>query len=143
MKKGFTMIEVMLSVALLTAIAGIGSPIYQSFQNKNNLDVTTTTVVQTLRRAQVLAQSVEGDMPWGVKLQSGSLVLFKGDVFETRDTAFDEVFDIPAGVTPSGESEILFSKLTGIPQTTGSMVLSITANETTTIYINEKGTITF
>jgi prepilin-type N-terminal cleavage/methylation domain-containing protein len=143
MKKGFTMIEMLLSVALLTAIAGIGSPIYQSFQNRNNLDVTTTTVVQTLRRAQVLAQSVESDMPWGVNLQNGSLILFKGDVFETRDAEFDDVFEIPASIATSGVPEIIFSKLTGIPQTTGSIVLSSTANETTAIAINEKGTITF
>lgn len=143
MKKGFTMIEILLSMAVLSIIVGIGSPIYQSFQNRNNLDITTTTIVQTMRRAQVLAQSVDGDTSWGVKIQSGSIVLFQGVNFETRDPEFDEMFDLPTSITPSGLPEIIFTKFTGLPQITGSIVLTYNINETRNITINEKGTINF
>ena len=63
---GFTLLEVLLSVAIIALIAGIGTPVYQSFQTRNDLDVVTNTVAQSLRRAQVLARASDGDTTWGV-----------------------------------------------------------------------------
>ena len=140
---GFTLIEVMLSLAAISIIAGISIPIYQSFQARNDLDIATVSIVQTMRRAQILAQAVDGDTSWGVKLQSESLTLFKGANYVARDSSFDEVFDISTTITPSGISEVVFAKFTGLPQTTGTITLSSNINETRTITINEKGAVSY
>ena len=140
---GFTLIEVMLSLAAISIIAGISIPIYQSFQARNDLDIATVSIVQTMRRAQILAQAVDGDTSWGVKLQSDSLTLFKGANYVARDSSFDEVFDISTTITPSGISEVVFAKFTGLPQTTGTITLSSNINETRTITINEKGAVSY
>lgn len=136
---GFTLMEGLLSIAVIAIIAGISIPIYQSFQVRNDLDIATVSTVQTLRRAQVLAQAVDGDTSWGISVLSGSLTLFKGASYAARDTAFDEMFEVPASITPSGLSEIIFTKFTGLPQTTGTITLTSNANETRTITINAKG----
>ncbi len=138
---GFTLLEVLLSVAIITLIAGLGTPIYQAFQVRNDLDVATNTISQSLRRAQVLSQSVDGDSSWGLYVQNGEVALFQGVSYASRNTSFDEVFDLPGSITPSGISEIVYSKFTGEPQVTGTITLTSSTNETRNITINEKGMI--
>ena len=140
---GFTLLEVLLSVAVIALIAGLGAPIYQSFQVRNDLDVATNTISQSLRRAQVLSQAVDGDTTWGISVQSGAIILFQGASYASRNTNFDEVFDLPGSITPSGVSEIIYEKFTGEPQNTGTVTLTSNTNEARNITINEKGNITY
>lgn len=140
---GFTLLEVLLSVAIIALIAGIGTPIYQAFQVRNDLDVATNTISQSFRRAQVLSQAVDGDTTWGLSVQSGAIILFQGASYASRNTNFDEVFDLPGSITTSGVSEIVYNKFTGEPQNTGTVTLTSNANETRNITINGKGTITY
>lgn len=143
MNKGFTLLEMLLSIAAIAVIAGISVPVYQSFQVRNDLDVAAVTIVQTSRRAQALAQAVDGDTSWGIRMQSGSIVMFKGASYAGRDAAFDEIFQVPTSIVPSGVSEIVFTKFSGHPQTTGSITLSSNTNETRNIAINAKGAISY
>lgn len=140
---GFTLIELLLSISVIMIIAGMSAPIYQSFQVRNDLDIATVTIAQSLRRAEVLAQAVDGDTNWGVDIRTGSITVFKGASYATRDTAFDELFDVPTSITPSGASEVVFAKFTGVPQTTGTITLTSNANETRIITINAKGTVSY
>lgn len=135
--------EVLLSIATIAVIAGISIPFYQSFQVRNDLDITANTLVQTLRRAQTLSQAVDGDANWGVKTEISDLILFKGASFATRDTNFDEIFTVPLTITPSGLTEIVFTKFTGLPQSIGTTTLTASTAEIRNININEKGTLTY
>lgn len=143
MSKGFTIIEMMLSIAVIAIIAGIGTPIYQSTQVRNDLENASVAYAQSLRHAQILSRAMDGDTSWGVKIQSGSIVLFKGVSYATRDNTFDEVSDVPTSITPSGVTEIVFTKFTGLPATTGTLTLTSSLNDIKTITINEKGTIIY
>lgn len=140
---GFTLIELLLSIAVITLIAGMSAPVYQSFQVRNDLDIATVATAQNLRRAETLATAVDGDTSWGIKVQSGSITLFKGTSYAARDVAFDESFDLPESLTPSGVSEVVFAKFTGLPQTTGTITYTSNANETRNITINAKGMVSY
>lgn len=142
-KKGFTLLEVLLSVAIVALLAGLGTPIYQSFQVRNDLDIAANTLAGSLRRAQVLSQSVDGDATWGVSVQNAAITLFRGASYASRNTDFDEAFDMPGSIIPTGVSEITYDTLTGKPQTIGTVTLTSNINETRNITINEKGTITY
>ncbi len=137
------MIEVMLSLAIIGVLAGISAPIYQSFQVRNDLDIAAVTIAQSMRRAQVLSEAVDGDATWGVDVRSGSITVFKGATYAGRDTTFDELSPMPTSITPSGFGGAVFAKFTGLPQTTGTITLTSNANETRTITINAKGTISY
>ena len=141
-RDGVTLIEVVLSLALIVLIFGIATPIYQDYQIRNGVDISVNTIVENLRRAQILSEAVDGDSTWGVNITSGNITLFKGASFVARDSSFDESSDMLSSILPSGLTEIVFSKLDGFPNNVG--ILTLTANGTSrTISINEKGTVIF
>ncbi|MDD5416185.1 MAG: type II secretion system protein [Candidatus Daviesbacteria bacterium] len=141
-KSGFTLLEVLLAISVVAILSGLSIPVFRIMLTKNDLDIATTTVAQTLRRAQLLSQAVDGDTSWGLQVQSGSIVLFKGTSFISRDSNFDETFDMATTIGVSGTTEYVFSKFTGLPQATGTINLS-TENDSRSVSINEKGTIGF
>lgn len=140
--KGFTLLEMLLSVVVIAILAGFSLPVFRTMLTKNDLDVATVTVVQTLRRAQTQSLAVDGDTTWGVKVQSGSITLFKGASYTTRDSNFDETFEIPTAITTGGVSEIVFSRLLGQAQTTGTITLA-TDNDNSSVTINDKGMVSY
>lgn len=140
--QGFTLLELLLCVAIISGLAGLSLPVYRNLIKKNDLDIAVNTVVSSLRRAQVLSQAVDGDTTWGLKTQSGSVVIFKGESFTTRDTNFDETFEVPTTISISGTTEIVFTKFTGFPQSTGTINLS-SESDVRSVTINGKGMVDY
>lgn len=141
--RGFTLPEVLLSLTLLSIIAGMIIPAYRTFTIRDELDIATTTLVQNLRRAQALSQAADGDMTWGVRVGVGSILVFKGASYVLRDSSFDENTSMPTSITPSGIYEVVFSKVSGMPQATGTFILTSQANESRTVTINAKGMVDY
>lgn len=140
---GFTLVEVLLSVAIISVLAGLSLPVYQSFNNRNELDIIAQSLANDLRRAQLYSRGAQNDSQWGVEIQTGAITLFKGSVFASRDTAYDEATTVPATITVSGDSEVLFAKLSGAPDASGSITLTSVNNDTRTVTINAKGMVSY
>lgn len=140
--KGFTLLEVILSLAIVAILTGLSLPVYRTLMIKNDLDTAAVTIAQSLRRAQTLSQAVDGNTSWGVKVQSGSITLFKGTSYASRDSSFDETFDTPGSISFSGVQEVVFSKFSGEAQTTGTATLA-SESDTRSITINSKGVISY
>ncbi|MEI8060838.1 MAG: type II secretion system protein [Candidatus Berkelbacteria bacterium] len=145
MKKrtGFTLIEVLLSVATITVIAGFSVPLYLRSQNKNDLDVAAQSFEQALRRSQVLSISSQGDSSWGVRIDPGNITLYKGTTYVGRDATYDEITTFPTNMTLSAPTEIYFAKMTGVPNSTPSLTMTSVQNDSRTITINAKGVADF
>ena len=144
MRNGFTLLEVLLSIALIAILVGLSLPVYYTLFSKNDLDVAKNQVAQSLGRAIFLSSASDGDTTWGVKILSGSVVIFKGTNYSTgRNSSYDETYPIASSITPSGLTEIVFGKMTGLPQTTGNIILTSTNGEIRTITINSKGTVSY
>jgi prepilin-type N-terminal cleavage/methylation domain-containing protein len=141
--KGFTLPEMLLSIALLAIIGGMSIPMYRVFMVRDELDLAATSIVQNLRRAQSLSRASSGDMTWGVHVGVGSILIYKGSSYVLRDSTFDENTSIPTTIVPTGMNEVTFSKAGGVPSATGTFILTSQANETRTITINEKGTVDY
>ncbi len=142
-QSGFTFVEILLTIALMGILFAMSAPIYQSLQTNNDLDIAINTIAQSSHRAQTLSQAVDGDSTWGLKVQSGSIVLFQGVDYASRDVSFDEVYDLPGAIVPSGLQELTFAKLSGEPSTTGTFILASSNNETRTATINTKGIVEY
>ena len=139
---GFNLLEIMLTVAMITLIAGIFVPIAGNVYNHNNLENATQQVVQNLRRAQTLARASEGSSDWGVFLSGSSSTIFQGTSYATRNTNFSEQENLNGNALASGLTEIVFGESNGFPKTIGTITITI-GNENKTITINEKGFINY
>lgn len=137
---GFTLLEVMLSVAVLGVVGIFSIPIFQAFQVRNDLDIAVENTVHVLRRAQVYARSGANDSSWGVQVTTSSIVLFQGQTYSTRDTQWDEITAFPSDVIASSTPTIYFLSLNG--QTSGTSAISFASinNEVRNIVINKYGT---
>lgn len=137
---GFTLIETLLAIAILSMIVGISVPALGNLQPKNTLSVSQSVLLQSLHEAQLKSQAVENDSTWGVYVQAGSITLFQGVSYVGRNSDYDQVFDLSSSITPSGLSEVVFSKMYGYPNFTGTFTLTHGSsglfNE---LNINEKG----
>lgn len=135
---GFTLLEVLVTVTVIGLLAGFAAPVYQSFQVRADVDIAALSTVHNLRRAQSLAMASAGDSTWGVRVGPGSIVVFQGESYASRDAQFDEVTAINTALTLGGMTEVVFSKVSGLPVSTG--IISFSARERTlTVTINSHG----
>ncbi len=142
-KKGFSLLEILLSVTLVAMLFSVAIPIFLSFYTKNDFDISTNTIGQSLRRAQILSQASDGDSSWGVRVDTGNIVLFKGSSYGVRDASYDESYELSTTITPSGLQEVVFGKFNGEPLQTGTMTITLNDGTVRNISINEKGTISY
>lgn len=133
----------LLSLAAMAIIAGIGVPVYQSLQARNDLDIAATTLAQDYRRAQALAQASDGDAMWGVNIGSTSIAVFKGASYATRDASYDENASIPTSITSTGVPSVVFTKFTGLPQTIGATTFTSSTGNTMVVIVNAKGMVAY
>jgi len=138
--RAFTLLEILLSITLIVVLFGISLPPYYKFFVKNNLDVAKNQIIQCLRRASFLSAASVEDDTWGVYIQRSSVVIFRGSDYSSREEEYDETYIIPSEITPSGLNEIVFEKMTGLPQESGEIIIS-SGNDSKTIIINDKGAI--
>ncbi len=124
MKKGFTLIELMLSVGVIAILLMITVPVMQRYLARSDMDVLTNVIVQDLYRAQSLARAGENNASWGVYVQNGSITLFQGASYATRNQVKDELYTISSGVQVTGKNEYNFTIFTGNPVSSGSTTLT-------------------
>lgn len=137
---GFTLLEVLLSVGIIILLAGLSAPVYMSFSNRNDLDIATQSLAETLRRAETYARGVKADDQWGVAVHSGGITLYKGASYAARDTSYDEDTSVSSALTFGGLSEVVFAKLDAAPSATGDITITQpNTNDSKTVSINAKG----
>lgn len=122
--RAFTLIEILLVVAALAMLIAVTLPISLDFYKSQQLDVHTREIIQSLRRAQLKAMSIQDDASFGVYLTDDNYTLFKGDSYETRKIQHDEVFDLPQVIGLTGLSEVIFLKSEGTPSTIGTIIVT-------------------
>lgn len=142
-ESGFTLVEMLLCVAIITLLAGLSVPVYFSAQTRNDTVNTAETIADALRRAETYARAVDGDGPWGINFTSTSATLFQGTSYAARTTSQDETLTVPSDVTLGYTGDIIFAKFTGVPATTPSITVTAANTTTATITINAKGMVNY
>lgn len=137
-KKAFSLIEILLIIALMGAVLLIGIPLGQTALTGSEIDTAYEVGLKSLRLAQAKSQGGYEDSTWGVRFQQPNIIIFKGSSFQTRDASYDVKTVLGAKVGYSGINEVYFSKIEGIPSVTGSINI-FSYEKSRVIQINSNG----
>lgn len=147
--KGFTLIEIVLVIAIFGILLGLSAMYYQSTQVRTDIHTQATNIVHYLRLAQSNAASGLNNQDHGVHFESGYYTTFRGSSYVQNDPNNFRM-DLPSTMTVSnislngGGSSVIFTKSTG--ETTNYGTISLTSaqiNKTIPITITEVGTINY
>lgn len=142
--RGFTALEILIVIAILAILLATILPSFTNFRRSSLLNTDTMNLVTLINRARLLSVSSKDDERYGIHLESGKAVLFKGDIYSASEPT-NETHVFGTGLTLSsiaisgGGSEVLFEKVTGATTngknaTTTLLVTGTTSSTTVLIF---------
>ncbi|MEK7657952.1 MAG: prepilin-type N-terminal cleavage/methylation domain-containing protein [Patescibacteria group bacterium] len=149
--KAFTLIELLIVVAIMAILAAVGSVNLFNFRAQNNLNLTVNEIISLLRNAQNRSITQENGSNWGVHLENPSnqddfYALFQGAVYSSGNTVLRAnlrptvQFNDPS----SGASkDIIFNSISGLPFASTTVIISLKSDSSKikTITVNANGRI--
>lgn len=104
MIKGFTLVELLLVIAIVAFVGATSIPVGSAFLVRNQLKNKTNEIVSSMRTAQLESISGKEDSQWGVSIDASEIILFKGSSYIARDSDFDQIFSIRIYRTAGGHN---------------------------------------
>jgi prepilin-type N-terminal cleavage/methylation domain-containing protein len=147
MSKGFTLIEIILVVAVMLVLAGMAPTFYTRFLLQNATANTTDEIVGSLRKAQISAMTSKQGSAWSVNFSANAVTLYIGTTFAGHNIAFDEKFSKNSNITIScplcvNGTDISFARVTGLPTpSTATITVSSSNGDSETISVNSQGVV--
>ncbi len=147
-KHGFTILEMLLVIAISASVVVIFIPTLSSFRGDHALRATTADVVSLLHEARMQTLSSVNRMQYGVYFETGRAVLFPGSVFtepnsQNKEIVFPSDVRIPpvGGISLSSGTTVVFKRLSGETDSSGTITLERITNSshTRTITILKTG----
>ncbi len=143
MQKGFTLIEMLVVIAVIGIIALVVMPSFSTMRQRAVLKSATSDVLSALDKARSQTLASVNSSEYGVHFQSDKVVIFKGTVYSAVDANNENILIAsPATISTitlsGGGSDVYFNRLTGAPNKTGTVVVSV-SSVTKTVTINATG----
>lgn len=129
-QKGFSIIEIMVVLAILAVMAMIVLPSFQTMRSSQVIKAAASDVFSALDRAKSYTLSSIDSSEYGVHFESNKIVIFKGKVYSSTDPLNTEVAIVsPASISEinltGGAVDLYFNRLNGMPDKTGTITVSI------------------
>ena len=142
-KKGFTLIEVVIGMAIIAFLAGLGLFLSMDFYRGYSFNYEKNLIVASLQKARSRAMANINQTSHGFCKQGDEYIVFEGNDCSdlARDTSKDEIFQASKviNLTNLSSKGIVFEQLSG---NAASTTLSLTGEgKTANISINEEGAI--
>lgn len=139
--RGFSLIELLIVIAIGTVLLALTLPVGFSFYRSVISDDVAEEIATTLRKASEEARMGKNDIVHGVYFGSSTVTHFQGVSYALRVAPADEVTGLQPAVTLTGfPAEVTFAKVTGMPSATGTLVVSL-YGYTHQVKINSRGVI--
>lgn len=130
MRKGFSLIEIIIVIAIFAALFVITLTAFSRFNNNQALNRSVSEVTSILNEARALTLASKNNAVYGVHFLSDRVTLFTGQIFSPSDPD-NEVNVISSKVSISnialsgGGDDIIFQRLTGKTNQNGTITLSL------------------
>ncbi|MCD8545854.1 prepilin-type N-terminal cleavage/methylation domain-containing protein [Candidatus Woesebacteria bacterium] len=132
--RGFTLLEILLVIALLLLVSALSTPLLSRFVLQNHFDTTGNHVIGSIRKAQAYAESGRDESPWGVCLYNSAIRFYSGSC--VSPTYFED-FAIVSSVQVAGLSDTTFNSV-GEPSAPAVITVQV-ANRSRSIVMNSTG----
>lgn len=140
-EKGFTLLELIVVIAIFSILGWLGITTFQSSQNTLALGSDSQVIIGTLTRARQSAIASNNRLPWGVHFTSTSLTLFSGPTYNASSSS-NAIFNLSsqtyiASMSLNGTgSDVIFSQLDGAATSYGTITLALRNNPAQTQVIS-------
>jgi prepilin-type N-terminal cleavage/methylation domain-containing protein len=143
--KGFTVIEIILVLALGALLTGFIALSFSKVNEHEALDTNADLVVSVLNEARSLTLSSVGNTRYGVHFDADQVVLFSGASYSSGAAS-----NVPTALNPrvalrnisfGGGSNVVFDRLTGATSQSGALQIYLKSATTTykTISVSATG----
>jgi prepilin-type N-terminal cleavage/methylation domain-containing protein len=147
--RGFTLIEILITVGILGAIVTIILVSFNTFRDSQGLERETETVVEILNQARSQTLSSKNASSYGVHFASTSVTFFTGTTYNAADST-NQIYSLTSNniinsvnLTPGG-MDVVFNRLTGETNQNGTIgLLNQRTSASTTITIYKTGLIEY
>ncbi len=150
---GFTIVELLLIIAVITVLGGFGIANYSSFRNSKVLEEQVDVVVADIRETASRARSQESDNQWGIHFDNPAgnnndyyqiwygASYAGGTITERVNLSPGLNFTDPAS---AASEDVIFSKATGLPTASATIVIQSSATSASgTIQISTQGQVAY
>ena len=141
-KSGLTLVEFLISLAILALIIGIVMSTFTEYRKNQSLQKDTETVMEVLGQARNQSLSSQDASQYGVHIASDKITLFTGSTYSSGEP-LNQYFPLVSTDTIvtinllGGGSDVVFKRLSGETSQSGTVVMSspsISKTKTITIY---------
>ncbi|MFA6177806.1 MAG: hypothetical protein WC694_02855 [Candidatus Paceibacterota bacterium] len=130
--RGISVIEILIIIAVLGIIFLIFIPQFSKLREMQVLKSGVGDILSSIDKARSETLASVDSSSYGVHFQSDKIIIFKGTVFSDSDvnnktiniTTPATISDITLG---GGGSDLYFNRLSGAPNTTGTVIVSTTS----------------
>ena len=135
--KGFTLLEVLISVAILAIVGTILISAFGSFRAAEDLREAHSNIIGLLKDARARTLSSDSNSGYGVHFETLRAVLFKGVAYSSSDP-LNEIYNLPGSVQIStislgGPVDTVFTRLLGTTTSSGTVILQSLRNSSTKV----------
>lgn len=145
--KGFSIIEIIISIAIIGVLTGIVANSFQTAQLKKQQQGIVQSIVSYLEKQKSYTQSGKDGENYGVKFNSSDFIMFTGDSFSENTesntiVSIDPQFQISETIS-NNQNIIYFSKLNGNANENATITISHLNNRINSqnLVIENSGTI--
>ncbi len=121
-KKGFTLIEALIVVSIITILAVIGVASLSNSRNKNKLSDEQANVVYAFQKARDSAVSGVGNTNYGIHVEADKLTVFQGTAWS--GSTVEQQINLPSSITTDQTgTDFIFSRISGASSKSGVIIL--------------------
>lgn len=143
-RRGFTVIEVILVIAIMGFLVVLAAPFLSDTLSRNDLAIASDGAIDALREAQSSSMSGRNTGLFGVHFETAQFVFFEGATYNPSDPnnvthALGGNVTITTITISGGGSDVHFASHKGEPTETGSVTFTDVGGNVKTVTLNAAG----
>ena len=146
--RGFTVIELLVSIAVITLLAVLSFNAFTRFTKRQELNAAVTDIISVLEEARLLTLAAKKNIAYGVHFNTEDVTLFSGSsyVVSASDNVVTKLTSRVHIATTSfagGGQDVFFDRLTGKTNNSGTLIVSFKSDTSasTTVTIHATGVV--